>query len=158
MRGGESGGCAFARTEDAPHPFGAWPNAITFTLKSATSRLACPRIRPCSRVHVNLHFGSDSGGERGAAIFTLVGTAKLNVVDPEAYLRHAIARIADASGQSQRMLPRFGRMFTSLSADKRTNASRTGDLDTPKRSATPCSSRCVPGASFIVRISLRNVT
>ncbi|EUC12582.1 IS66 family transposase [Paraburkholderia hospita] len=42
-----------------------------------------------------LHFGSDSGGERGAAIYTLVGTAKLNGVDPEAYLRHVIARIAE---------------------------------------------------------------
>lgn len=42
-----------------------------------------------------LHFGSDSGGERGAAIYTLVGTAKLNGLDPEAYLRHVIARIAE---------------------------------------------------------------
>jgi transposase len=42
-----------------------------------------------------LHFGSDSGGERGAAIYTLVGTTKLNGLDPEAYLRHVIARIAE---------------------------------------------------------------
>ena len=42
-----------------------------------------------------LHFGSDSGGERGAAIYTLVGTARLNGLDPEAYLRHVIARIAE---------------------------------------------------------------
>ncbi|MDR6478939.1 transposase [Burkholderia sp. OAS925] len=42
-----------------------------------------------------LHFGSDSGGERGAAIYTLVGTAKLNGLDPEAYLRNVIARIAE---------------------------------------------------------------
>ena len=42
-----------------------------------------------------LHFESDSGGERGAAIYTLVGTAKLNGVDPVAYLRHVIARIAE---------------------------------------------------------------
>jgi transposase len=49
-----------------------------------------------------LHFGSDSGGERGAAIFTRVGTAKLNGHDPEAYLRHVIARIADASRQARR--------------------------------------------------------
>ena len=37
---------------------------------------------------------SHSGGERGATIYTLVGTAKLNGLDPEAYLRHVIARIA----------------------------------------------------------------
>jgi transposase len=42
-----------------------------------------------------LHFGSDSGGERGAALYTLIGTAKLNAVDPEAYLRHVIGRIAE---------------------------------------------------------------
>ncbi len=34
-----------------------------------------------------LHFGSDSGGERGAAIYSLVASAKLNGLDPEAYLR-----------------------------------------------------------------------
>jgi transposase len=42
-----------------------------------------------------LHFGSDSGGERGAALYTLVATAKLNGLYPEAYLRHVISRIAD---------------------------------------------------------------
>ena len=42
-----------------------------------------------------LHFGSDSGGERGAAIYTLVATANLNGLDPEAYMRHVIARIAE---------------------------------------------------------------
>ncbi|SPD61865.1 protein of unknown function (plasmid) [Cupriavidus taiwanensis] len=42
-----------------------------------------------------LHFGSDSGGERGAAIYSLVASAKLNGLDPEAYLSHVIARIAD---------------------------------------------------------------
>ncbi|PLP96191.1 IS66 family transposase [Cupriavidus pauculus] len=42
-----------------------------------------------------LHFGSDSGGERGAAIYSLVASAKLNGLDPEAYLSDVIARIAD---------------------------------------------------------------
>ena len=39
--------------------------------------------------------GSDSGGERAAAIYTLIGTAKLNDLDPEAYLREVLTRIAD---------------------------------------------------------------
>ncbi|SPD62578.1 transposase (fragment) (plasmid) [Cupriavidus neocaledonicus] len=42
-----------------------------------------------------LFAGADSGGERAAAIYSLIGTAKLNGVDPEAYLRFVLARIAD---------------------------------------------------------------
>lgn len=41
-----------------------------------------------------LFAGADSGGERAAAIYSLIGTAKLNGIDPEAYLRHVLARIA----------------------------------------------------------------
>jgi len=42
-----------------------------------------------------LFAGADSGGERAAAIYSLIGTAKLNGVDPEAWLRHALTHIAD---------------------------------------------------------------
>jgi transposase len=42
-----------------------------------------------------LFAGSDSGGERAAAIYSLIGTAKLNGLDPEAYLREVLQRIAD---------------------------------------------------------------
>jgi hypothetical protein len=42
-----------------------------------------------------LFAGSDDGGERAAAIYTLIGTAKLNEIDPEAYLRYVLGRIAD---------------------------------------------------------------
>ncbi|MFM0642609.1 IS66 family transposase [Paraburkholderia metrosideri] len=42
-----------------------------------------------------LFAGADSGGERAAAIYSLIGTAKLNNVDPEAYLRFVLARVAD---------------------------------------------------------------
>jgi transposase len=42
-----------------------------------------------------LFAGADSGGERAAAIYSLIGSAKLNGLDPEAYLRHVLARIAD---------------------------------------------------------------
>ncbi|MCK4154192.1 IS66 family transposase [Ralstonia pseudosolanacearum] len=42
-----------------------------------------------------LFAGADSGGERAAAIYSLIGTAKLNNLDPEAYLRHVLAHIAD---------------------------------------------------------------
>ena len=39
--------------------------------------------------------GSDSGGQRAAVIYTLIETAKLNDVDPRAWLADALARIAD---------------------------------------------------------------
>lgn len=42
-----------------------------------------------------LFAGSDSGGERAAAVYSLIGTAKLNGVDPEAYLAYVLTRIAD---------------------------------------------------------------
>jgi hypothetical protein len=42
-----------------------------------------------------LFAGADSGGERAAAIYALIGTAKLNGVDPEAWLRYVLAHIAD---------------------------------------------------------------
>jgi transposase len=40
-----------------------------------------------------LFAGSDAGGERAAAIYSLTGSAKLNGLDPEAYLRYVLAHI-----------------------------------------------------------------
>jgi transposase len=42
-----------------------------------------------------LFAGSDVGGERAAAIYSLIGSAKLNGLDPERYLREVLTRIAD---------------------------------------------------------------
>lgn len=42
-----------------------------------------------------LFAGADSGGKRAAAMYGLIGTAKLNCIDPEAWLRHVLAHIAD---------------------------------------------------------------
>ncbi len=42
-----------------------------------------------------LFAGSDRGGESAAPIYSLIGTAKLNGIDPENYLRNVLARIAD---------------------------------------------------------------
>lgn len=42
-----------------------------------------------------LFAGADSGGERAAAMYSLIGSAKLNGLNPEAYLRHVLGRIAD---------------------------------------------------------------
>lgn len=53
-----------------------------------------------------LFCGSDDGGERAAAIYSLIGTAKLNGIDPEAYLRHVIGCIAEhPANQIEALLP-----------------------------------------------------
>jgi transposase len=42
-----------------------------------------------------LFAGSDRGGERAAAVYTLIATAKLNGVDPQAWLADILRRIVD---------------------------------------------------------------
>jgi hypothetical protein len=46
-----------------------------------------------------LFAGSDRGGKRAAAIYTLIGTAKLSKVDPQAWLADVLRRIADHPAQ-----------------------------------------------------------
>lgn len=53
-------------------------------------------IRPLAIGRKNWMFaGSDQGGHRAAAIASLVATARLNSVDPEAYLREVLDRIPE---------------------------------------------------------------
>jgi transposase len=53
-------------------------------------------LRPVALGRKNFLFaGSDAGGERAAAMYSLIGSAKLNGIDPESYLRHVLERIAD---------------------------------------------------------------
>ena len=42
-----------------------------------------------------LFAGSDAGGERAAMIYSLIGSAKINGCNPEAYLREVLSRIAE---------------------------------------------------------------
>ena len=42
-----------------------------------------------------LFTGSDAGRERAATLYSLLGPAKLNGLDPEAYLREVLTRMAD---------------------------------------------------------------
>jgi hypothetical protein len=42
-----------------------------------------------------LFAGSDAGGDRAAVFYSLIGSAKLNGLDPEAYLREVLGRIND---------------------------------------------------------------
>jgi transposase len=43
----------------------------------------------------HLFAGADAGGERAASIYSLIGTAKLNSIDPEAYLCFLLTHIAE---------------------------------------------------------------
>ena len=53
-----------------------------------------------------LFAGSDRGGERAAAIYTLIGTAKLNDVDPQAWLADVLCRINDhPASRLDKLLP-----------------------------------------------------
>lgn len=49
-----------------------------------------------------LFAGSDAGGERAAAIYSLIGTAKRNGINPRAYLREVLANIARPPHQPHR--------------------------------------------------------
>jgi transposase len=54
------------------------------------------QIRPVALGRSNFLFaGSDTGGERAAIAYSLIGSARLNGVDPEGYLRYVLERIAD---------------------------------------------------------------
>ena len=42
-----------------------------------------------------LFCGSDAGGQRAACIYTIIETARMNGINPQAYLAEVLARIAD---------------------------------------------------------------
>jgi hypothetical protein len=53
-------------------------------------------LRPVAIGRRNYLFaGSDKGAERAAILYSLIGTARLNGMDPEAYLRYVLARIGE---------------------------------------------------------------
>ena len=53
-----------------------------------------------------LFAGSDRGGGRAAAMYTLIGTAKLNNVDPQAWLADVLGKIAGTSqNRLDKLLP-----------------------------------------------------
>ena len=69
-----------------------------------------------------LFAGSDRGGERAAVMYTLIDTAKLNDVDPQAWLADILARIADLP---QTRLIRSGETSTPYSSLRWPRISRT---------------------------------
>ena len=76
-----------------------WPAFTRYTTDGRldiSNNAAERAIRPLAIGRKNWLFaGADTGGERAAVMYTLIETAKLNGLDPEAYLRDIIDRIAD---------------------------------------------------------------
>jgi hypothetical protein len=55
-------------------------------------------LRLCRGLHKRKNYlfaGNDAGGQRAAAMYTIIETAKMCGLDVEAYLANVIARIAD---------------------------------------------------------------
>ncbi|END8649803.1 transposase domain-containing protein, partial [Escherichia coli] len=53
-----------------------------------------------------MFFGNDHGGERGALLYGLIGTCRLNGIDPEAYLRHILSVLPEwPSNRVEELLP-----------------------------------------------------
>ncbi|WP_074412397.1 IS66 family transposase, partial [Escherichia coli] len=53
-----------------------------------------------------MFFGNDHGGERGALLYGLIGTCRLNGIDPEAYLRHILSVLPEwPSNRVDELLP-----------------------------------------------------
>jgi hypothetical protein len=96
-----------------------------------------------------LFAGSDSGDERAAAIYSLIGSAQLNNLDPEAYLREVLARIADHPIKRVTELPLWN---VALSG----HVLEAGILrPAPERRAT-FRQQCIQGTSF--RLPASNCT
>lgn len=77
----------------------AWRPTLIFTVALAAGTCASPTA-PGGPLTLALSGTTtlpavDAGGLRAAAIYSLIETAKANGLDPEAYLRHVIDRIAD---------------------------------------------------------------
>ena len=64
--------------------------------EATTKNQALTELERFSNHGGNLLFlGADSGGERAAATCSHIGTARMNGIDPEAYLRYVFTHIAD---------------------------------------------------------------
>jgi hypothetical protein len=81
------------------YALGRWPALLRYCddgLLEIDNNAAERALRAVALGRKNYLFaGSDAGGERAAALYSLIGSAKLNGLDPEAYLRHVLTRIAD---------------------------------------------------------------
>jgi hypothetical protein len=81
------------------YALGRWPALVRYCddgLLEIDNNAAERALRAVALGRKNYLFaGSDAGGERAAVIYSLLGSAKLNGLDPEAYLTAVLRRIAE---------------------------------------------------------------
>jgi hypothetical protein len=86
-------------TQAIDYALGRWTQLTRFSSdgRSEVDNNAAERaLRAVALGRKNYLFaGSDGGGNNAATIYSLIGTAKLNRIDPEAYLSAVLARIPD---------------------------------------------------------------
>jgi transposase len=86
-------------TQAIHYALGRWTQLIRYCddgLLEIDNNAAERALRAVALGRKNYLFaGSDTGGQRAAALYSLIGSAKLNGIDPEAYLSTVLARIAD---------------------------------------------------------------
>src|SRR6516162_8223086 len=74
-----------------------------------------------------LFAGSDRGGQRAATVYTPIATAKLNDINPQAWLADVLARIADHStSRLPELLPRHWKRDSQSSLCRLMEVTRTG--------------------------------
>jgi transposase len=82
-----------------PYALGRWEALVRYCDDGALeidNNAAERALRVVALGRKNFLFaGSDGGGQSAAAIYSLIGTAKLNGLNPESYLRNVLSRIAD---------------------------------------------------------------
>jgi transposase-like protein len=97
MPGGSVGRVARAHGVNANQVFASWRRPYRQGLLGAGNRrtpgLLAVRVVALGGKNC-LFAASDRGGERAAALYSLIGTAKLNGLDPETYLREGLSRLA----------------------------------------------------------------
>jgi hypothetical protein len=93
--------------------------------------------------------GSDSGGERAAAMYSLLGSARLNGLDPEAYLHYVIERIADhPANRIDELLP--WNVAASLPATAKTDLIRSPPSRSPSTPGATVQPRRLRSCKFCI--------
>ena len=107
------------------------PSRASSTTEGSASPTTPPNERCAGSPSAESHgcsVGSDRGGQRAAAMYTLIGTAKLNDIDPQAWLADVLERIAEPPGPAP-----AGAAALELAAASRSRHQQLADRHHPQR-------------------------